>query len=446
MDTTSYSFLHFAAQAIRGGQDYTVVLYNATNQPLSTVRLAHYGGDPAAGSWNVYTIPLSALRANATHIKGVAFVSRTRRHGTLYLDSMSLTGGVSAPTPTPTDPAALSSPTPTPTDPAALSAPTPTPTDPAAPSAPTPTPTDPAAPSAPTPTPTDIATPSATPGPTASIKTVFVIVMENHNWSAIQGSPSAPYINNALLPQASYATEYFNPPGNHPSEPNYLWLEAGTNFGVSDDNPPSDNHQSSTAHLVTLLEHAGLSWKAYEEGTGVTTCPLTDSYPYATKHNPMIFFDDVTGTNNPNSAYCIAHERPYTELATDLQNNTVANYNFITPNLCDDMHDSCSPTNNEIQQGDTWLSHEVPKILNSQAYKNGGALFITWDEGENSSDGPIGMIVLSPYAKGHGYSNTIHYTHSSTLRTIQEIFHITPLLGDAAKAADLSDLFVAGTL
>jgi len=270
--------------------------------------------------------------------------------------------------------------------------------------------------------------------------------MENHNWSAIQGSPSAPYINNALLPQASYATEYFNPPGNHPSEPNYLWLEAGTNFGVSDDNPPSDNHQSSTAHLVTLLEHAGLSWKAYEEGTGVTTCPLTDSYPYATKHNPMIFFDDVTGTNNPNSAYCIAHERPYTELATDLQNNTVANYNFITPNLCDDMHDSCSPTNNEIQQGDTWLSHEVPKILNSQAYKNGGALFITWDEGENSSDGPIGMIVLSPYAKGHGYSNTIHYTHSSTLRTIQEIFHITPLLGDAAKAADLSDLFVAGTL
>ncbi len=270
--------------------------------------------------------------------------------------------------------------------------------------------------------------------------------MENHNWSAIQGSPSAPYINNVLLHQASYATEYFNPPGNHPSEPNYLWLEAGTNFGVSNDNPPSDNHQSTTTHLVTLLENAGLSWKAYEEGIDGRSCPLTNSYPYATKHNPTVFFDDVTGTNNPNSAYCIAHDRPYSELATDLQNNTVANYNFITPNLCDDMHDSCSPTNDEIRQGDTWLSHEVPKILNSQAYKNGGALFITWDEGENSSDGPIGMIVLSPYAKGHGYSNTIHYTHSSTLRTIQEIFHLTPLLGDAANAADLSDLFVAGTL
>jgi hypothetical protein len=51
------------------------------------------------------------------------------------------------------------------------------------------------------------------------------------------------------------------------------------------------------------------------------------------------------------------------------------------------------------------------------------------------------MIVLSPDAKGGGYSNTIHYTHSSTLRTVEEIFGVTPLLGDAANATDLSDLF-----
>ena len=40
-------------------------------------------------------------------------------------------------------------------------------------------------------------------------------------------------------------------------------------------------------------------------------------------------------------------------------------------------------------------------------------------------DGPIGLIVLSRDAKGGGYSNTIHYTHSSTLRTVQEIFGVT---------------------
>jgi hypothetical protein len=273
-----------------------------------------------------------------------------------------------------------------------------------------------------------------------SDKHVFLIMMENHNWSDIKNNPSAPYINNTLLPKASHAEQYYNPPGNHPSEPNYLWLEAGTNFGISDDADPAFNHQSTTQHLVTLLSNAGFSWKSYQEDISGTDCPLTGSGLYAPKHNPMVFFDDVTNTNDPNSSNCISHIRPYTELATDLQQNTEANYSFITPNLCNDMHDSCAPLNDSVKQGDTWLAQNLPTILNSQAYMNGGVVFITWDEGAGG-DGPIGMIVLSNTAKGGGYSNTIHYTHSSTLRTAEEIFGVTPLLGDATNATDLSDLF-----
>ena len=271
-------------------------------------------------------------------------------------------------------------------------------------------------------------------------KTVFLIMMENHNWSDVKNSPSAPYINQALLPIASYAEQYFNPPGNHPSEPNYLWLEAGTNFGISNDDDPAVNHQSTTQHFVTLLDHAHISWKSYQEGISGTVCPLTGDGLYAPKHNPMIFFDDVTNTNDPNSSSCITHIRPYSELVTDLQQNTQARYNFITPNLCNDMHNTCAPLNDAVKQGDTWLAQNLPAILNSQAYKNGGIVFITWDEGVGS-DGPIGMIILSPEAKGGGYSNTIHYTHSSLLRSLQEIFGVTPLLGDATQATDLSDLF-----
>jgi len=94
-----------------------------------------------------------------------------------------------------------------------------------------------------------------------------------------------------------------------------------------------------------------------------------------------------------------------------------------------------------VKQGDAWLSTQVPKILASQPYAAKGVLFITWDEAE-TGDGPIGMIVLSPVAKGGGYSNRIHYTHSSTLRTVEEIFGVGPLLHDAANATDLADLFV----
>src|SRR3989449_3889811 len=93
------------------------------------------------------------------------------------------------------------------------------------------------------------------------IHTVFLILMENHDWSSIKGSPSAPYINDTLLPIASHAEQYYNPPGVHPSEPNYLWLEAGTDFGIRNDRSPAHNHQSTTNHLVDLLEAAGLSWR-----------------------------------------------------------------------------------------------------------------------------------------------------------------------------------------
>src|SRR5947199_10831601 len=277
------------------------------------------------------------------------------------------------------------------------------------------------------------------------IHTVFLILMENHNWSSIKGSPSAPYVNDTLLPIASHAEQHYNPTNLHPSEPNYLWLEAGTNFGILNDDDPSSNHQSTSRHLVDLLEAAGLSWRAYQEDISGTDCPLTDVGLYHVHHDPFVYFDDVTQGNNPQAARCIEHVRPYSELQTDLINDPVARYNFITPDVCNDMHDACAPLNDPVQQGDTWLSTEVPKILTSPAYANNGVLFILWDEG-GTGDGPIGMIVLSPKAKGGGYSNTIVYHHSSTLRTMQEIFNVTtPMLGgaaDATNAFDLRDLLV----
>ncbi len=265
--------------------------------------------------------------------------------------------------------------------------------------------------------------------------------MENANWSDIYNNPSAPYINKTLLPQASYALNYNNPPNNHPSEPNYLWLEAGKNFGISADGNILQDTQTTTDHLVTYLNDAGFSWKSYQEGISGTTCPISDTGLYAARHNPMVFFSDVTNQNDPNSSYCIAHIRPFSQLQADLADNKVANYNFITPNLCDDMHnpDDCA-SSKPVQNGDTWLSQTIPMIMASKAYKQGGVIFITWDESTNG-DHPIGMIVLSPFAKGNGYTNNIFYTHSSTLRTIEEIFNLTPMLGDAAKATDLSGLF-----
>ncbi len=331
---------------------------------------------------------------------------------------------------------------------------------PATPPTPTPAQSQPSQAVLPTSTPSSLVAPIATiaaaiptltggstPTPATTgnaIKTVFVVLMENHNWSSIQGSTSqAPYINSLISgsndAQTSFATQYYNPPNNHPSLPNYLWLEGGQCYSYcGTDNLPSQspNGISTNQHLVTLLNNAGISWKAYDEGISDGSCPLSNSGEYAPKHNPFVYFNDVNGS----ASYCAAHVRSYSDLSGDLSSGAVARYNFITPNLCDDMHDSCSPTNDAIKQGDSWLSQAVPMILGSSAYKNGGLLLITWDEG-SSGDGPIGMIAVSASAKGHGYASSTHYTHSSTLRSVEEIFGVSPLLGDAANAADLRDLF-----
>jgi len=300
------------------------------------------------------------------------------------------------------------------------------------------------------------------------VKTVWVILMENHNWTGnnsgakfhdpdIKGSSLAPYANGELLNTSAHAEQYYNPPGNHPSQPNYLWLEAGTNFGVLADTQPGQPQLETHDHLVKLLEDAGISWTAYAEpdfgSPSFDKCPVDFTY-LDVEHLAFVYFADVNEGLSPTSRECINHVRPYYQLATDLANQTSARYNFITPNLCHDGHEGISPCpktepSDNTLRADTWLKQNVPLILNSAEYKQGGALFIIWDEGEDSgafSDGPIGMFLLSPFAKGAGkrpYSNNVHYDHSSTLKTLQEIFNVGPLLGAAGDGAtnDLSGLF-----
>ena len=271
------------------------------------------------------------------------------------------------------------------------------------------------------------------------LKTVFLVVMENHNWNELVGKSTAPYLN-SLLRLGAHAERYYNPPRIHPSEPNYLWLEAGSNLGVTNDAPPRVNHRRAP-HLTQLLDEAGISWRAYAEDISGTRCPLGDSGRYAPRHVPFLFFDDVTDGGNPESRTCIAHVRPFGELAGDLTAGRVARYNFITPNLCDDMHDGCVPSG-KVEQGDRWLAALVPQLMASAAYRDGGVIFITFDEGEHGVDGPIALIALSPKAKP-GYQNQVRYDHSSTLRSVQEIFGVKPLLGGAATATNLADLFVS---
>jgi hypothetical protein len=340
------------------------------------------------------------------------------------------------------------------------------------------------------------------------VKDVFVISMENHNWTQPAGGSPAPIFQNANAPfinhlvdgtstyssQVSFATQYHNAGSTHPSEPNYIWAEAGSALGVTSDNDPyatsGGTNQTTTQHLSTLLSNAGVSWKSYQEdidtdattgsvlaqsqwtvplksraGTYTTaTNPVTGSknYDYAAKHNPMLFFSDTNGGNNTTTSNpARTNYAPLQQFYTDLTDNTVSRYNWITPDVYDDMHTglpsgykTLTGDNAAIKQGDDFLTSIVAKITASQAYQDNGAIIIWFDEteGGSGSDRTIPEIIISPLAHpnvgGVPYSNAINYTHSSDLKTMQEIFGVGPYLGDAATAGtnDLRDLFAPGAI
>lgn len=278
-------------------------------------------------------------------------------------------------------------------------------------------------------------------GMSSKLNTVFVIVLENHNWTGdgsrdIKDNPSAPYINGTLIPAGAHAENYWNPPNEHPSLGNFLWMEAGTDFGINGlvktQLTVAQNTQTTHAHLTWQLMQAGLTWKAYSGKTwAADTCPVV------AWSVPQVFFSDIANDASPMAPICIQHIRPLAELASDLASGSAPNYSFIVPSLCQDMHTPCGHSD-PIHDGDAWLQSTIPVIQASKQYRKGGAIFIVWDEARKG-DGPIPMMMLSPLAKP-GYSNAIRYTHGSLLRTVEEIFNF-PLLGDANQEMDLSDLF-----
>ncbi|WP_369394611.1 alkaline phosphatase family protein [Streptomyces sp. CG1] len=179
---------------------------------------------------------------------------------------------------------------------------------------------------------------------------VFTILMENHSYNEIVGNSQAPYIN-SLVSKYGIASNYFAV--GHPSLPNYLELTGGSNFGIATDCNPSQCTVNQPNIAADRITPAGKTWKAYEESMPAP-CTLSDSGEYAVRHNPFVYYTDLQTTAQCNN------DVPYTQLATDLGSTTTTpNYAFITPNLIDDMHDGT------IAQGDTWLSQNVPNILNS---------------------------------------------------------------------------------
>jgi hypothetical protein len=280
----------------------------------------------------------------------------------------------------------------------------------------------------------------------AQVTTVFYILLENRNWTEnetsggaqILGNSAAPFLNSLVTPgnansaQVAYASCYHNDlstpsganPSIHPSEPNYVWMESGSNLSKADDNDPygtgdsvqqifnyaAANPTLTTQNLSFLIEQSGKTWKSYTEGTNLLntngqnfntaggtltnnpaapsayTVPLvsfsgtasgtgaytneyngTHQYNFAAKHTGQLFFPATNGStintaNQTTSNVEASHYPPLQQLANDLANNTCAAYNVITPDQYNDMHTALTGNWTSPETGVTYTSSDNKQV------------------------------------------------------------------------------------
>lgn len=346
----------------------------------------------------------------------------------------------------------------------------------------------------------------AAPAPFPHLDHIFVIMMENTSYSdLLSASNSNTTFIQSLAQKYGLETDYYGV--THTSLPNYVAVTSGSTWGSNqDDEAQADQGYFNHLNLADQLDQAGVSWKGYMESmpsagytgdygdctSGTTLDPDctagsdTGTALYVRKHNPFMQYPDIF--NNPQRA---ANVVPLTQLSTDLNSGHVAQFVWISPNVCDDMHggapqcpypntDSMTDPNEEtlFQDGDQFVNKWVTAIMNSRAWTGNSAIFLTWDEGGYEATSPYGpeddtgccdspVLPASPavpasggggdlaggmlYGGGHvpmivvarngarGVTDPAPANHYSLLQTIEQNWGL-PFLGNASDTLQVHSL------
>src|SRR5712664_4098976 len=282
---------------------------------------------------------------------------------------------------------------------------------------------------------------------------VFIIMMENTSYTSLIGNSNARWINFAAQTYG-LATSYFGV--SHPSQPNYIAATSGSTNGVTNDNDTTIN----VPNIVDQIEASGRTWKAYMQSMSLCATKLDHACGnqlYERKHNPFVSYLDVQS-----SASRMANIVDFSQLDSDLASGEVANYVWISPDQCNDMHGRAAPASDPcnfgdisglIATGDAFLSSTVGKIMASPAWNGNSVIFVTWDESDfpfadvsgccDAVPGGGHVVTLAISHSDHAArTSSVAYNHYSMLATIQQGWQLGCLAFtcDSANVTPMSDL------
>ncbi len=233
--------------------------------------------------------------------------------------------------------------------------------------------------------------------------------------------------------------------------PNRFFLMAGTSFGIGDNSICTlDKVDQPAPQIFTLLESGGHSWKDYTDG------------PHMVQFFPNFGFsaDALSRYGTVTTGRC--------SLFADMKNGTLPDVSFM-------MGDEVTQTSDEGPSnlpgiGGALVESIIRALWESPSWKD-TAVFITYDENGGIADhvppapacepdgypahdvnnNPLSgkfdttgfrvpFIVVSPYAKKHFVSHTVH-DHTSILRFIEARFGLPALTGRDANATPPMEMF-----
>ena len=265
---------------------------------------------------------------------------------------------------------------------------------------------------------------------------VFLIVLENHAFNQVIGSPAMPYLN-SLASAHALATNYFA--DTHPSIGNYFMLTTGN---IETNNDAFTGTVSSDS-IPRAFAGAGKTWKAYMESLPSVGYTGGDVYPYFKHHNPFAYMTDVLGSSAET-----ANMVPFTQLSSDLSGGTLPNFAFIAPNVEDDAHDCpkggsvCLDTD-KLTAADNWLKANIDPLIKSPALAN-SVFIIVFDESLDvdllNGGGKVAMVMAGSHVKA-GFKSTTLYQHQSTLRLVMDLLRVADHPGNSATAPTMQEFF-----
>ncbi|MGA8248023.1 MAG: PKD domain-containing protein, partial [Nocardioides sp.] len=215
-----------------------------------------------------------------------------------------------------------------------------------------------------------------------------IVVIMDENRSPSELTPTtAPFLTDV---GRTCGSEGFMHAATHASDPNYMAATSGM--------PTPMGTMRTQDNVFHQAQVAGDTWASYQETMTKNCGP--NKKPYSSWHDPAHWYTDLRSPVNT----CVTYDVPLApRLASDLANDSLPTYAWITPDNCNNMHweKYCpEPQRQAVYTGDQWLKHVVGEITATPSYRGGRTLIIlAWDEGSGKATKGSDCTLPSVYKK-----------------------------------------------